>query len=92
MKPVQWPRSSAKRLVGALVAMTIVGAPVAALVVPDSASAGTVTLTYNANGGPGCDAGFSLYGGSPFGYGGGCTGWPIGMQGGGAIGQHSRVG
>ena len=84
MKSVQSPKSWAKRLLGALVAMTIVGAPVAGLVVPDSASAGTVTLTYNANGGPGCDAGFSLYGGSPFGYGGGCTGWPIGMQGGGS--------
>ena len=32
--------------------MTIVGAPVAALIVPDIAMAGTVTLTYNANGGP----------------------------------------
>jgi hypothetical protein len=57
---------------------------VAALSSAASASAGTLTLTFNASGGAGCNAGFAMSGGSPFGYGGGCGGWPMGMQGGGS--------
>jgi hypothetical protein len=73
------PRLSTRHVLRAavlVIAVALTGAP--------RAAAGSLQLIYNSNGGPGCDAGFTLYGGSPFGYGGGCTSWPIGMQGGGS--------
>ena len=66
------------------IAAAVILVVVSSAVWVSAASAGTVTLTFNASNGAGCSGGFGLVGGSPFGWNTGCGGWPLGVSGGGS--------